>query len=446
LSPWRPDARVLVVGDVFVDYSIADSRLRLGGVFHAARALAAFEATYALGYVAPAYLDDAIQRFGTQLRSERSIRIGLVAGSPSVILVRDAQEAGEQGYDEPLRRARTVTWDTAALDELVEAFRPTDVLIMAGYYDTEEVARTAGRAGARLHCDTQYEANVSLLAAAAERPLDTVFVSTSSAVFTETGGGDPDRLRTAVGSRVARNILLKENRGGSRLIGEGGDTLGEGAAFPTTTAHSIGVGDCFDCAWILAPDDEHPTKRLTRASYLASLYASTWSHTNFVANARGAVARDSLVTELSGVRFPWELRPLERIYIAAPDFPDIDTRSLDELEHALQYHNFSPIRPVRECGLYKTDMNAEEVGQLYACDRALLDSAALVIAVPLFVDPGTYTELGVAHALGIPTVLWDRSRAMRNVFAAKTATRVCHTLGEVIDATFALMPTPGTPS
>lgn len=435
-APTVSASRLLVVGDAFVDYSADVRRVRLGGIFHAARALDALGTTYALAYVAPSYLEGSIRRFARELGAAEAVRVGLVDGSPHVIIARESTEAGDQGYEEILRDQTSVAWDPTAWAEVLETFRPTDVLIVPGRFPVADALMAARTAGAATHMDAQYDADVPALAAQAGGPFATVFMSTSAAPFRDAAGEDPTRLRALIHEGVASTLVLKENRGGSRAMSSTGTA--EAPAFPTDTAHSIGVGDCFDCAWLTARTTDTPEAQLTRASYYAGLYAGTWSHVEFRAAVRAARRRHADVVAQPGVRLPWERRRARPVYLAAPDFPDVDTGPLDALDAALRYHGFAPRRPVRENGLYRPDMSRGEARTLYAADLSILYDAGLVVAVALTADPGTFTELGVAAARGTPTILWDPRGLGRNLFAAHTAGRVCASLSEVIDATFEL--------
>lgn len=446
---WRPDARVLIIGDVFVDCALdavaGEPRVRLGGVFHAAHALNAFGVPYAIAYWAPEYLQDDITRFAGELGAEAATRVGIVRGAPSVMLIREAREAGDQGYDDILRDARQTTWDAAALASCVERVGPTDALVVPGAYPLASVVSMLVHAGVALHVDTQYDTDLDVLwSAIGDCTCSTLFLSTSSRIFHDSMGGDPGRARDIMPSDRVADIVLKENRGGSRAIlasrsGTGEDEHADAPSFPVATAHSVGVGDCFDCAWVASNPAEGAGRRLRRAAYLAARYAATWDQERFRDTVRGALAVDDEVVALAGARVAWERRPDHAIYLAAPDFPDVDTTSLDALEAALRYHNFSVHRPVRDCGLYTDSMSPREARSLYAADRSLLDTAALVIAVPLTPDPGTFTELGLAHGLGIRTILWAQERGHHNLFAFETATRVTRSLAGVIDETFALI-------
>lgn len=434
MSPISADQRVVIVGDVYVDYPLDVRIIRLGGVFHAARALQALGLPYALAYTGPEYLETDIQHFANQLGSNSAHRVGIVTGAPAVILAGDAREAGNQEYDEILRGSKKVSWDRLTLQKLLSSYKPSDVLIVPGVLPLPDVLQTVAASGARIHIDIQYDVDPSLLNSGGVS-VETMFVSTSTSLFQTRAGGDPGRLRQIVGPATARNLILKENRGGSRAFLADGSTA-EAPSFPTRTQHSIGVGDCFNSIWIGTNKSRPAPAALALSSFSSSLYASTWSHTEFLDSMSTLLSAADEVGEMCGSRIPWEDRPKLTVYIAAPDFPDVNTVPLDLLAEALEYHNFSPRRPVKEHGLYSPQLTEAQATKMYHDDLALLESSALLVAVPLTNDPGTFAELGVASALGIPTIIWNPRSLPENLFAWNTAAYRCHQLHEVIDAAF----------
>jgi nucleoside 2-deoxyribosyltransferase len=183
---------------------------------------------------------------------------------------------------------------------------------------------------------------------------------------------------------------------------------------------------------------------LAVASFVASLYASTWSHEDFQDSVNTLLTMVDDAAGMRGTRIRWEDRKAHTIYIAAPDFPDVDTTPIDALVASLEYHNFGARRPVKEHGLFTSDLSEQNAKQMYRDDLNLLESAQLVIAVPLVNDPGTFTELGVASALTIPTILWNPRNLPPNLFAWSSADRRCKELHEVIDAVFVALTKPSS--
>jgi nucleoside 2-deoxyribosyltransferase len=381
---------------------------------------------------APDYLIPAVERYANLLGAENWIA-GRTRGAPSLLLIYDQHETGAGLNEEVLREAREVIWDEQIASAALTRFDATDLLLFPGIYPAAPLIRTAAEHGARIHVDAQYNLDITPLVEAAGGALNTVFISLP---LGDRALADPEIMWKAYSSST-QTLVLKENRGGSRVF-FGNDSRAESPAFPmSSSAHGVGVGDCFDCIWIAARDDSQPHYRLARASYYAALYANTYNFEEFERDARDAATADNLVVSLAGLRLRWENRPRKRIYIAAPDFPGVNTATLDDLCTALRHHGFDPLRPILEHGLYTEGVSASEARELYEKDVAAILNAALLIAVPITNDPGTFAELGFAQSRGIPTVLWEQENVPKNLFVQYTAAVTCRTLAEVIDATYA---------
>jgi nucleoside 2-deoxyribosyltransferase len=435
LIPCDGSRRILVIGEVFVDRHVDQSLVRLGGLFHVARALHALEANYAAAYVCPAYLDEDCSSRLPSLGAHSFAKIGNVIGAPNVIEIRESSEAGHQGYDDLLREQRSIRFSTTELERLLRDYRPTDVLVLSGEIKPQALG-TLLRSGARLYVDADHDTEDAW---SATKP-HTVFCSTSGEPFRRCGR-DPEALRQHYSNAGAALVVLKENRGGSRMWVPASDqSAQEAPAFPTRTEHSVGVGDCFDAVWITVLDSEPPASRLRAAAYVASIYASTFDHRTFVRDVASVLrSRDTNAAELHGIRLSWERRANKNIYFAAPDFPEIDTRLIDMLEEAVQYHNFRPRRPVKEMGLANSSMTVSERRELYFRDLELLESCDALIALPLTDDPGTFAELGRFSSTARPSILFDPSGRVGNLFARNVADRICRSCTEVIDALFELL-------
>lgn len=428
MSP--PGRRILVVGEAILDYHVDHDRTRLGGLFHAARALDALGVSYGLAYAAPEYLSRQAEKTARELGANLVQEIGGVRGAPNVIAVGESTEAGDQRYRDLLRTYRERDVDLDALGRVVDGLAPTDALLMFDEPHLGDAIRTVrDRSGARIHIDTH-----GPVANAAG--LSTIFTSTSGYDFVKLGR-DPAALRGRFPPSEVETLVLKENRGGSRVYLRDG-TIADGPSFPTETTHSVGVGDVFDATWLAQGDTTSPDRRLRLPSWLASEYAATLDDATFREATVEALKHRELIDELHGVRLPWEVRAAIDIYFAAPDFPHVGVEPLTELYEALEYHNFKPHRPVQELGLGGAGNSEVQDRSIYLGDRQLMDQCALLIAVPLTDDPGTYAELGMFAASGRPTILYNPRRLPMNLFVRNTATRVCTTVGQAIDAVFSL--------
>lgn len=423
--------RILVVGEVYVDRHLDRSLIRLGGVFHAARALDACGVKYSVAYLCPSYLDEHCQSFLIQLGASDPRKTGNVVGAPNIMEIRDSGEAGDQGYQDLLCDSRRTDLDTGVLASHIRCYGPTDLLVIAGAFNIQDVIDALHPHIARVHVDVDHA-----LGSLSQIRVDTVFCSTTGVPFVECGRA-PDALRSFF--HAASKIVLKENRGGSRAYSKLEHEAVEADSFPVATAHSVGVGDCFDATWVALREGEPAGHRLRRSSYVASLYASTFSHQEFRANElQSRTVVDDVVT-LVGTRIPWEHRPSVNIYLAAPDFPDVNTAELDRVELALRHHNFSPRRPIRENGLGNLEMTWNERRNLFAKDVALLESCELLVAVPLTNDPGTFAELGWFANEGKASILYDPLHLASNLFVSNLARRSCSTLVGLVDAVFELV-------
>jgi len=176
---------------------------------------------------------------------------------------------------------------------------------------------------------------------------------------------------------------------------------------------------------------------LTYAAWIAADYAAT----TFPADFKSDVERTLLVPAneivgLGGVSLPWEARPGCQIYIAAPDFDYIDRRPIDLLVECMKYHNFSPRLPVRENGQANGEMTPEEKTRLFDADMTLLGNCEVMVAVNLHDDPGMLIEIGLAHAKGIPVVVYDPFERAENVMLVNVPVLVSSSLDRVITAIF----------
>jgi nucleoside 2-deoxyribosyltransferase len=187
---------------------------------------------------------------------------------------------------------------------------------------------------------------------------------------------------------------------------------------------------------VAASEKEAPETRLKAASYIASLYAATFDHSVFMDDVRTSMGIRGTLLDLEGVRIPWERRPGINIYLAAPDFPYVNTAPLEQLDAAIRYHNFSARRPIQENGLATSDSSMVQRRGIYSKDIELLEQCELLIALPLIDDPGTFAELGWFSKDGKPTILYDPARRVSNAFVINSATSVCFTLTSVIDRMF----------
>lgn len=427
--------RVGVVGEVFLDVpqSVAGAPgSRLGGVLHACRALSALGATFSCAPILPEYLMGAARDECSALGGECTA-LGVISGSPNVAVYRDAVESGNQGVLMPvLPGSHECALTAEALDYLPSGL--TDALIIPGYYPLQAVTHRLADAGIRLHIDIAYD---TTLAELLDGPaIETIFLSTSSDLFLSRWSASPPRAWAELAS-IAKSVVLKESRGGSRAFSHG-PTVGA-PAFVGLAKHSIGVGDCFDATFVhLAA--RQTSDRLELSSAVAAAYADTWDQPRFAETAVSILEGGRPADHVS-ISLPWEARPGHSIYMAAPDFPGVNTTPLDGLVEALEYHNFHCRLPIRENGVADTAVSRAELDRFCEADLRLLDECKLLVAVMLFDDPGTLIEIGMAAERGLPVIVYDPYDRARNVMLrcvpkllssdlSAVVTAVFHTIGE----------------
>ncbi|MBB6670068.1 nucleoside 2-deoxyribosyltransferase [Cohnella nanjingensis] len=431
--------KFLVIGEVYTDVHLQakieeKNIVRLGGIFHSARALHAHKIDYSLAYISPSYLSNSISYWAAHLCATSYHQVGEILDCPNVIFIADSVEAGDQGYNDILKDQHRVELSLDALRNVIQTELPTDIILYPGKFPLDVVVQIIREFSCRFHIDCQYGKDQILELLDIESGIETFIISTSSSYFNEDCLGEIQRVSPLVDSGKVKSILLKENRGGSRYYK---DSVWVGApAYPVETAHSVGVGDCFNVVFLSNYYRGNAVNSSLRlASYSSAWYASTWRHEEFCSLIDN-LPSVSEIMELKGNQLHWEERKLQHIYIAAPDFPDIDVSWIEKLYDALQYHNFTPHRPVRENGLIRGDEPDSQQLESYHNDLLLLNQCSILIAVLLNDDPGTYVEIGWMAAKGKPAILFDPTKSARNLFLRKTANRICYTLGEVIDAVY----------
>ena len=433
---------VLIIGEVFVDTHLdivqnGDPLVRLGGIFHSARALSALGIDYSLAYYSPDYLEDDIKYWSSQLGARGHYRLGQINHAPNVMLISESTESGFQGYCNILRKQTSYS-DIASLEDIMERTQPSDVLLFPGRYDVIKLLDILNRYDVNLHIDIGYD-SVVILESMGKQCAKTVFLSTSSDVFLQKCGGTHSGLLKQLSNFNVKKLLLKENRGGSICFDLLNDAFYEAPSYCVPTVHSVGVGDVYDAAFISFVKENSIEKRMRFAALCASRYAETMDYDSFMSRVKVIQQNFDELSMLQGERLSWEERKKISIYLAAPDFPSVDTSWLDSLYASLKYHNFSPRRPIKENGLVNADADEGSEFEIFIKDLQLLDKCDLLIAVLLNNDPGTLVELGMFKQAKKPTIIFDPYHYCANMFVRHTPDELCHSLSEVINAVFSIM-------
>lgn len=424
---------ICLVGDILTDVTLATVnnplKMRLGGIVHAARALWAIDVDYAVAYFAPAYLDNHINMFLKEHNCNVVIKLGNVTNCPYTMLIQEVKEVGDQGYEFLYHDNIEINYDISKISMLNNY---DELMFVSGNYDIERVLKSL-EGEKRIHCDVANNVD-NVTGLPTNHQFETLFVSTSSNLFRNhysEFGSFCNLLKP-----YARRIVLKENRGGSRVYDS---TSNETYQVPSQTSpvqHSVGVGDVYDVVSITAPCDNY-SEKLLMASWVAWEYALTTFPNNFKNSVKNLL--NTHIEDLKnqgGCFLPWEVREKCHIYIAAPDFDFIDTHKIDVLCDSLKYHNFVPRRPIKENGQMSNGAKKEERLKLFSADMSLLEQCNMLIAIILYNDPGTLIEIGLAAQRGMPTIVYDPNGIADNCMLTELPTIVTNDMDTIMAKVF----------
>ena len=319
-------------------------------------------------------------------------------------------------------------------NNIIRIVEPTDILIFPGRYEKKQIMDCLSDYKGRVHIDFHYDSDDILNGFESE--IETILLSTSSDFFKKNSGGRLDCLIERFSKHSVNNFLVKENRGGSYCYSSKDQKTYESASYCVKTMHSVGVGDVYDAIFISTLFGDNINKRMSLSALCAARYAETMDYVKFKENAQLMLNNIDELASLKSIRLSWESRKEKNIYLAAPDFPEIDIKLLNKLNDCLRYHNFKTRLPIRENGLVKKAMKFEEELTYYQNDVRLLDICDLLIAVLLYNDPGTLVELGMFKQTGKPTIIYDPFNYCENMFVRHTPNYLCHTISDVIEATY----------
>lgn len=429
-----------LLGQVLVDVTLSSGRrenkLRLGGIMHAARTMWALGQDYSMAYVAPAYLRPLVSEFATQHAVERCVCIGDIEGSPNVILIPEPTEAGPQGYELLLRESQRSQISDDELRQIASSEDITDVIIFPGGFDLGKVLGAFSRSSTRCYIDAAYDVHDLRVCRELGREFEVVMISTSSDLFLNSYHGDPEKIRDDIFSGIGKRLLLKENRGGVRLYLNAADRMDVGAQLRPIT-HSVGVGDCFDVAFSALRRNHTEEVALSYSSFIAADYAGTTYPNDFKTSvSRTLQIEPDAITQIEGVRVPWELRSEIQIYIAGPDFDYVDRRPIEAVSDALRYHNFRGRRPVLENGQAREGDTRSRKAELFGGDMGLLQQCDILLAVLLNNDPGTLIEIGLAKQQGKPVIVYDPYAVAENLVLQQIPDVLAQSLDETIAGVF----------
>lgn len=428
-----PSDIALLVGEIYVDFTVATNtapvKMRLGGVVHAARGLWACNIRYAVAAICPSYLTAEAEAYLRAHGCEEFFVVGHVDRAPNVIVIGDAREVAHQGYEDILRHSKTV--ENIAPPDRMSTYR--NVVVFPGAYD---IARVSSHLGpdTSITIDIAYGVQSVIDTLTHFKRLSAVVISTSSDLFLSFSAIDINGLLDLL-RPFTQHVLLKENRGGSRLFHLDTDKTTEIPAMLGETANSVGVGDVYTAvfsAFSLPPDE---------AAWRGMQVATRYAQTTFPDDFKRDVQRDlnlelSDLRSLEGVSLPWHVRPSFQIYLAAPDFSYLEKPEVDAAVAALKYHNFVVRRPIVENGQAQQGASPAALQSFFDKDVSLLNDCAMIFGVPLRRDPGTLVEMGMAMALRKPVVTFDPRRENQNTMVVCGSRGYSDDLDHCLNATF----------
>ena len=244
-------ATPLLVGEVSVDVTVAprgaENKVRLGGIAHAARAFWALDQPFAAGVIVPKYLENAAKSYLSACGCAKFVVLASVSAAPNVTLIFDPTEVDDQGYDTLLRDEKVVEMAAGIGPSQFSDF--ADALVFPGTYDLASICAQFPTS-INLHIDAAYDVPSYNELRAVPRRIATVFMSTSSSLFGRDDFKGMQSITTELQLLNPEAVILKENRGGSRLYVFADSSVTEIPAQLGTTVNSVGVGDVFDATYI----------------------------------------------------------------------------------------------------------------------------------------------------------------------------------------------------
>jgi nucleoside 2-deoxyribosyltransferase len=401
---------------------------------NAARGFWALGKAFRAAVIVPSYLADSVQNYFRELGCSHLTVLGEVRGSPNVILIADPTEVSDQRYDTLLRDEKTV--ELVALHGRFDDIE--DALIFPGKFSLGEVCSMLP-SHCRLHIDVGYDVETPDLLAGLQQPIRTIFISTSSPLFLSLESQSLEEASALFAESNPDYFILKENRGGARLLKKREGRIEALPAQLGSTANSVGVGDVF-AATFVAYSDSDPIEAAWRATYSSSAYSQTTCPDLF----KRYVERDERLSldemrALGGTLLPWHMRPTFEIYLAAPDFAGSDRNAIERALQALRYHNFQVRRPIAENGELPMNADNAAVRTTYKNDYDLLKRCELVFAIPTARDPGTLVEIGLAIEAGIPVVVYDPTGDSKNTMVVAGSAVYSNDLDACLNGAFDLL-------
>lgn len=426
---------VLIVGELFVDYTLGrnevGSKMRLGGVAHAARGLWSANVEYAVAAFCPSYLVDEARRYLGSCECKEFVWLGDVVGAPNVIFLKDATELADQGYEELMRESKEVQIH----EQLPSLDLYERVVFFPGQFNISSILHLFSSA-AIFSFDIAYDFDDFSLFKVIPGKIGAIVISTSSLLFMRLG----ERIETLIAEVQQHQpevFLLKENRGGSRLFDLKSGEVEEIPANLGETVNSVGVGDVYS-AVMVALSAMLGWKGAAWRGYQA---ATVYARSTFPDDIKRDIQREFClplkdVQAMGGVFVPWHDRQNYSIYLAGPDFSFMEKAELEYAVESLTYHNFKVRRPIVENGELLRPASEYDLQRTYHMDYQLLKECDLVFAIPLGRDPGTLIEMGMAIEMGKPLITYDPRKENNNTMVMIGSQVYSFDLGECLNGVF----------
>lgn len=428
--------KILIIGEIFVDVHLdledkGENIVRLGGIFHAIRACSAINVDYAFAYYAPSYLVQDINQYSLKLNSLGAYQLGLIDKSPNVMLIHSSDESGYQGYNNILsKQAEYKTIND--IDDIINKVNPSDIVLFPGRYNAKKILEVLKTYGGKIHIDLNYDS---------ESIFDGLNISVTTAILSTSyidlfQKKDYVNLIDMFRNKHVDKVIIKENKGGAWCYNFNDNKISQAPAYLEKVMHSVGVGDVYDIIFTLNIFTDNISAKMRFAALCSVAYARTMDFDIFKENVDILVKESDNFISLTGVRVPWFERRNINIYIAAPDFQDVNVEKLNLLVDSLNYHNFMTRLPIRENGLYSDGMPINEELELYYKDIELLNECNILIGVLLYSDQGTLTEIGMFYEMGKPVIIYDPYRLVNNMFLRNSCQYYCNTISDTVNAVF----------
>lgn len=431
-------AAVLIVGEIVVDYTLpqqgAESKLRLGGIVHAARGLWAAGVPYAVAAFCPSYLAEQARHYLDAHGCREFHWVGEIVGAPNVMAIGDPTEVSHQGYEDLLRDYKEIV----LRDPAPELYDYRKVMVFPGKYDFCAL-RDRFCAEAKFSFDVAYDIEGLASLASFRGRTAAIMLSTSSPLFSALGHDALDGLLAEIRRLLPEVFLLKENRGGSRLFDLRDGSVEEVPAILGKTVNSVGVGDVYSAVMVASADSGW-----VEAAWRGCQAATVYAQTTYPDDLRRDVQRGYKLTvaelrDLGGTNLPWHDRSRFSIYLAGPDFSYVHKPELDRAVGSLAYHNFRVRRPIQENGELSKPASEAALRHTYHKDVELLKACDAVFAVPLGRDPGTLVEIGMAIMLGKPVVTFDPRQENNNTMVMVGSSVYSADLDVCLNGTFEVL-------